>query len=168
MSECSRRTFLKSASGGVLASTSLLTLSGTSNASTGGRVRHAIIGFGSQGRHHAKTFASFDDCDVVAVCDLDPQRRAQAAKELPNTDRVAQVEDFRAILDNREIDSVSVATPDHWHASIALAAMKAGKHVYVEKPCCHNVREGVLLTEAAKRYHVCVQHGTQSRSGKGI
>jgi len=168
MSECSRRTFLKSAGGGVLASTSLLALSGTSQATAAGRVRHAVIGLGGQGRHHAKAFASLDDCDVAAVCDVDPKRRARAAKELPNTERVEQVEDFRAILDDPQIDSVSVATPDHWHASIALAAMKAGKHVYVEKPCCHNVHEGVLLVEAARRYGVCVQHGTQSRSGEGI
>jgi len=87
---------------------------------------------------------------------------------LPDQKRVAQVEDFRTIIANGDIDTVSVATPDHWHAPIALAAIKAGKHVYVEKPCCHNVREGVLLDAAAKRYNACVQHGTQSRSGPGI
>jgi predicted dehydrogenase len=105
---------------------------------------------------------------LVAVCDVDPGRRDKAARELPNAEGVAQIEDFREVIDNPGIDSVSVATPDHWHAPIALAAMKVGKHVYIEKPCCHNVREGVLLAEAAKRYKVCVQHGTQSRSGKGI
>jgi len=115
-----------------------------------------------------KAFSSLEDCDVVAVCDVDPKRRARAARELPDQKRVAQVEDFRTIIDNKDIDTVSVATPDHWHAPIALAAIKAGKHVYVEKPCCHNVREGVLLDAAAKRYNACVQHGTQSRSGPGI
>ena len=168
MSECSRRTFIKSAGGGILASTAFAALSGSSGAAPSERIRHAVIGLGSQGRRHASTFASFDDCDVVAVCDVDPRRRAQTARQLPNTERVAQVEDFRAVIGNQEIDSVSVATPDHWHVPIALAAMKAGKHVYVEKPCCHNVREGVLLAEAARRYNLCVQHGTQSRSGKGI
>ncbi len=115
-----------------------------------------------------RAFSSLEDCDVVAVCDVDPKRRARAARELPDQKRVAQVEDFRTIIANGDIDTVSVATPDHWHAPIALAAIKAGKHVYVEKPCCHNVREGVLLDAAAKRYNACVQHGTQSRSGPGI
>lgn len=167
MGEVSRRGFLQSA-GGLLASASVATVSRSSFAASGERIRHAVIGAGSQGRRHAKTFASFEDCEVVAVCDVDPERRERVAGELSPSERVAQAEDFRALLENPQIDSVSVATPDHWHTPIALAALKAGKHVYIEKPCCHNVREGVLLAAAAKKYGKCVQHGTQSRSGRGI
>lgn len=166
MSEVSRRSFLKSAGVG-LASSAVL-MSHRAGAAPSETVRHAVIGVGGQGRNHAKTFAGFDDCRVVAVCDVDPEQRAKALAALPNPDSVAQHEDYQRILDDPEVDSVSVATPDHWHAFVAVAALKAGKHVYVEKPCCHNIGEGRVLVEAAKKYGKCVQHGTQSRSGQGI
>ena len=165
MSRLSRRTFMASAGKGIAASGAIWALSPGSHVAASERVRHAVIGLGGMGRAHARTFASFDDCEVAAVCDVDPERRAQVASELPNPE---QVEDFRRILDNPGIDTVSVATPDHWHTPVALAALMAGKHVYVEKPCSHNVREGVLLAEAAAKYGKCVQHGTQGRSGQGI
>ena len=168
MSQCSRRCFIQSAAKGVLASTAALTLSPSAKAAPSERVRHAVVGTGGMGRSHARNFDSFDDCEVVAVCDVDPARRAQAARELAEPDRVRLVEDFRAILDDPEIDTVSVATPDHWHTPVALAALLAGKHVYVEKPCSHNVREGVLLANVAATHAKCVQHGTQARSGQGI
>ncbi|HPO13724.1 MAG TPA: Gfo/Idh/MocA family oxidoreductase [Candidatus Hydrogenedentes bacterium] len=132
------------------------------------RVRHAVIGLGGQGRRHAKVFGSFPDCELVAICDVDPKRRAKALEEIPKADTVKQYEDYRKVLNDTSIDTVSIATPDHWHTPIAIAAMKAGKHVYVEKPCCHNVHEGRVLLEAAKKYGKCVQHGTQGRSGEGI
>ena len=168
MSQCSRRTFIKSAGGGVLASTVLFALPASAKAAPSERIRHAAIGLGSQGRRLAEVFASFGDCDVVAVCDVDPERRARAANELPNPERLTQTDDYRTLLDDPEIDTVSIATPDHWHTHIALAAILAGKHVYVEKPCSHNVREGVLLEAAAEKHRKCVQHGTQARSGQGI
>jgi predicted dehydrogenase len=168
MTDLTRRKFIKSTGQGILASTAAFTLAKGPSAAPSERVRHAVVGLGGQGRRHAKTFASFEDCDVVAVCDVDPERRDKAVAELPETPKVAQVKDFRKIIDNPEIDTVSVATPDHWHTPVALAALVAGKHVYVEKPCSHNVHEGAVLAQAAKRYGKCVQHGTQSRSGKGI
>lgn len=132
------------------------------------RVRHAVIGCGGQGQRHAKVCASFADCEVVAVCDVDPERRAQTAAALPNSDAVRQCEDYRQVLEDRSIDSVSIATPDHWHTPIALAALAAGKHVYVEKPCSHTVREGELLAAAMEARGKCVQHGTQWRSNPGL
>jgi predicted dehydrogenase len=168
MTNLTRRRFIQSTGQGILASSAVFSLAKDSKAAPSERIRHAVIGMGGQGRRHAKTFASFPDCDVVAVCDVDPERRDKAVAELPDTQKVAKVKDFREILDNPEIDTVSIATPDHWHTSIALAALIAGKHVYVEKPCSHNVNEGVLLAQAAKKYGKCVQHGTQSRSGEGI
>ena len=74
------------------------------------------------------------------------------------------VDDMRRILDDKDVDAVIVATPDHWHSPAAILACDAGKHVYVEKPISHNIREGRLLVEAAARNRVLVQHGTQSRS----
>lgn len=128
------------------------------------RIRHAIIGCGGQGGNHAKQFSSFEGCEVAAVCDVDPERRDKLAKALPNTDKVRVEEDFRRILDDDSIDSVSITTPDHWHTPLAIHALMAGKHVYVEKPCSHTVREGAALAAAALHYpRQCVQHGTQSR-----
>jgi len=164
MPTSSRRTFLKTA-GSVISS---LALSGVSRAAQNDKVRHAVIGVGGQGRHHAQGFASFDDCEVVAVCDIDPAQRAQALKRLPEPERVQQVDDFRRLLDDKTIDSVSIATPDHWHTPLALAAIQAGKHVYVEKPCSHNIHEAMLLKEAAAKSGLCVQHGTQARSSAAI
>jgi predicted dehydrogenase len=74
------------------------------------------------------------------------------------------VVDFRRILDDKSVDALAIATPDHWHAPAAILAMSAGKHVYVEKPCSHNAREGELLVEAARKHRKVVQHGTQRRS----
>ncbi|MFM1920989.1 MAG: hypothetical protein RLZZ303_2623 [Candidatus Hydrogenedentota bacterium] len=125
--------------------------------------RHAVIGCGGQGAQHARVFSSFEDCDVVALCDVDPERRDKLAKALPNTDQVRVEEDYRKILDDDSIVSVSVVTPDHWHTPIAIAALQAGKHVYVEKPCSHTVMEGDALVAAAKASGLCVQHGTQWR-----
>ena len=165
MPDVSRRNFLKSAA----ASSTVLMVSRGTKAAPSERVRHAVIGLGNQGRGaHCGRFPKLDDCDVVAVCDVDPKRRERAVSELPNSDKVKQYEDFRRILDDDSIDSVSVTTPDHWHTPVAIAAILAGKHVYVEKPCSHNLYEGQQLAKAAKKYGKCVQHGTQSRSGQGI
>ena len=169
MSELSRRKFLKTTGRGIAASSTLFMIPRGVSAAPSERVRHAVIGTGGQGRSHCETFAGLErECEVVAVCGVDPERRAKAADEMPNPDKVAQYEDYRQVLDDKSIDTISIATPDHWHAPIAIAAILAGKHVYVEKPCCHNVHEGKLLVEAAKKYRKCVQHGTQSRSGQGI
>ncbi len=162
MATLTRRTFVKAA-----AATAVLGVS-TAKAAPNDRVRHAVIGLGGQGRQHAKTFASNSDCEVVAICDVDPKRRDQGREELRDHGDVKAIEDYRQILDDASIQSVSIATPDHWHTPIALAALAASKHVYVEKPCSHNVREGVLLQQAAQKSGKCVQHGTQSRSGEGI
>jgi hypothetical protein len=78
------------------------------------------------------------------------------------------VSDFRRILDDATVDAVTVATPDHWHVPVALLALEAGKHVYVEKPCSHNVREGQLLVAAARKLNKVVAQGTQSRSSSAM
>lgn len=168
MSGISRRGFMKTAGHGIAASAALMAFARNGKAAPSERIRHAVIGVGGQGRYHAKLFDSFEDCEVVAICDVDPEQRKKALAELPEPGRVAEIEDFRRIIGDPGIDTVSVATPDHWHTPVALAAMLAGKHVYVEKPCCHNVREGAVLDRAAKKLGKCVQHGTQSRSGQGI
>ena len=98
--------------------------------------------------------------DLVYVCDADTERREKTAK----SGSAKPIDDLRRVLDDKTIDAVSIATPDHWHAPAAILACDAGKHVYVEKPCCHNFREGQLLVQAARRNNRVVQHGTQQRS----
>jgi predicted dehydrogenase len=99
---------------------------------------------------------------LAYVCDVDGERLARA-KDLGGKSPKA-VADLRTILDDSAVDAVIVATPDHWHSPAAILACEAKKHVYCEKPCSHNVREGRLLVEAARRNDRVVQHGTQVRS----
>lgn len=137
-------------------------------AAEGRRVRHAVIGTGGQGQTHARVFDSLENCEVVGLCDVDPQRLAEARTRITKVAEPKLTTDFRELLADESIESVSIATADHWHTPVALHALKAGKHVYVEKPCSHNVREGFILDAAARKTGKCVQHGTQSRSSAGI
>ena len=126
------------------------------------RVRVGLIGCGGQGSNLGGFFSGLKQhVDLVAVCDPDTSHLEKAKNTFGATQAVS---DFRKLLDDTTIDAVIVATPDHWHAPAAIMACDAGKHVYVEKPCSHNLREGRLLVEAADRNKVVVQHGTQSRS----
>jgi predicted dehydrogenase len=120
-----------------------------------------IIGCGGQGGGLARKFAEI--AKVAYVCDPDATRCGET-KEKVNAGNA--VTDLRRILDDKSVDAVVVATPDHWHAPAAILACDAGKHVYVEKPCSHNLRESRLLVDAARRNKVVVQHGTQSRSNQ--
>ena len=125
-----------------------------------------IMGTGGRGTSHAATFAALPGVEVAYVCDVDQRRADEAAKAVdkaagkaPKAER-----DFRRILDDKGIDALVIATCNHWHAPGAILACAAGKHVYVEKPCSHNPREGELLVEAARKYGRVVQMGNQRRS----
>lgn len=159
----SRRLFLQQSAaatvaGGVTAS------SFSRAAGANERLRVGVIGVGGQGAAHVKSWLSHDDVDLAYVCDVDADRLAKSAELAPGAKPVA---DLRTILDDAQVDAVSIATPDHWHAPAALLAMASGKHVYVEKPCSHNVREGRMLVDASERTGRVVQHGTQTRSSVG-
>lgn len=164
LSRQDRRSFLKTTGAGLAGITTASVLPAFGQGSPNERIRHAVVGTGGMGRNHARSFAALANCEVVALCDVDPERLAAAAASLPNADRVKRHADFRKLLADDSIDTVSIATCDHWHTPVALAALLAGKHVYVEKPCSHNVREGLLLGKLAKETGRCVQHGTQRRS----
>ncbi|WP_138483930.1 Gfo/Idh/MocA family protein [Dyadobacter bucti] len=161
--ELTRRSFIKSAGIGAIAAP-YIAKSAWAQTPPSDQIRHAVIGTGGMGRNHVKTLSSIKGCDLVALCDVDPQQLAKAVKDLPNADKIKKYADFRELLKDKSIDTVSIASPDHWHTPIALAALMAGKHVYVEKPCSHNIRETNLLVKAAKAFNKCVQHGTQRRS----
>jgi predicted dehydrogenase len=162
----SRRKFLK-ASGAGIAGVSALDWSGTAVAQEAHEtVVVGAIGCGGQGTSLARRFAGLNGVEVAYVCDPDANRAETAARTIAEiTGKTPKaVADLRTVLDDRSVDAVTVATPDHWHAPAAILACEAGKHVYVEKPCSHNLREGRLLVEAARRSRRVVQHGTQSRS----
>ncbi|MEZ6102229.1 MAG: Gfo/Idh/MocA family oxidoreductase [Pirellulaceae bacterium] len=152
MTSFNRRTFLEQAAACGVAMGMATTVRA---ASANDKVTTALIGCGGRGQ----SFLSH--CDFV--CDVDRNRLGQTA-EKGGIDSKRAVTDLRRILDNKDIDAVVVATPDHWHAPAAIMACEAGKHVYVEKPCSHNFRESRLLLDAARRNNVVVQHGTQQRS----
>jgi predicted dehydrogenase len=129
------------------------------------KVKVALIGCGGRGTHDIQLFRSNPDVEISWICDPDDARRASLAKSLGiPADRA--IADLRRVLEDDSLTAVVVATPDHWHSPAAILACNAGKHVYVEKPISHNIREGRILVDAAARNKVNVQHGTQSRSTK--
>lgn len=132
------------------------------------RIVCAVIGLRGRGRSFYQPLAARKDTVVAAVCDVDAGvlgATAAAVDKLQGKTPRA-VEDFRRILDDKSIDAVVIATPHHWHAPMAVRAMQAGKHVYLEKPAAHVYREGQLLVQAAAKYRRVFQHGTQMRSSE--
>lgn len=140
------------------------------SANPGAKLRTAVIGTSGRGTELAVGLSALADVEVAFVCDVDAAHGASAAAAVAKKCGRAPkpMRDFRSILDDKEVDAVAIATPDHWHAPAALLALAAGKHVYVEKPCSHNPREGELLVTAARKHQRVVQHGTQRRSWPGI
>jgi len=153
-----RRAFTKALAGSALTAISASRVRGAND-----RVRVSLIGCGGMGTGVWRTFLAQPGVSPVAVCDVyDPfrERAAQAAKE-----KVTQYQDFRRLLDQKDIDAVIVATPDHWHAPMTILACKAGKDVYVEKPLSHTLAEGRAMVSAAREHKRVVQVGAQQRSG---
>src|SRR5262245_10662848 len=147
MSNTDRREFLKrtgqgAAAAGVLAWSGAVQAKGASD-----RLVVAVIGPGGMGSHHVDLLAKNKSVHLAYVCDVDERRLAAAAA---TTERLSgkapkAVKDLRQVLDDRSVDAVWIATPDHWHGPATILACDAGKHVYVEKPCAHNIREGRLM-----------------------
>ena len=158
MTEPSRRVFLKE-SAAVSAGAAWAWAGGATAAGANERPTVGIIGCGGQGSALAASFAEI--ANIAFVCDPDASRRDRLREQVGAAHAVA---DLLSLLDDQSVDAVVVATPDHWHAPAAILACEAGKHVYVEKPQSHNLRESRLLLDAARRNRVVVQHGTQSRS----
>jgi predicted dehydrogenase len=136
------------------------------HAGTGDPLVLGVIGPGGMGMNHTRALASRKDVKIAYVCDVDSTRLETAAKEVETRSGAApkMLKDMRQVFDDRSVDAVFIATPDHWHAPAAVLALDAGKHVYVEKPCCHNLREGRAMVEAVRRSGKLLQVGTQSRS----
>ncbi len=127
----------------------------------------AIMGTNARGAALAKGFAQLDGAEVAYICDPDDQALAKGLKAVQEGGQKKKpkgIKDFRKALADKSVDALVIAAPDHWHAPASILALQAGKHVYVEKPCSHNPREGELLVEAAQRYGKVVQMGNQRRS----
>ena len=133
------------------------------------KLRIAHIGLGGMGNNHMEWFAGLPDVEIVALCDVDSNHLDSTMKRLQKLrpDNKAQgYSDFRRILDLSDIDAVTCATPDHWHAQIASLAFKAGKDVYGEKPLSYDLREGRIMLKNQKRHNRVFQLGTQIHAGE--
>jgi predicted dehydrogenase len=163
----SRRIFIKKAiagTAGVALGSKVFSAGNSSQAND--TVRIAVIGCNGRGTSMAGTFARQKQAEVVYICDVDDlaiKKGVNAVKDAAGKEPKG-VKDFRKVLDDKTIDAVYIATPDHWHTPAALLSMKAGKHVYLEKPVSHNPQEGEFLVKATEKYGRIVQIGTQRRS----
>ena len=132
------------------------------------RIRIAVAGINGRGVEHIQQYCRMKNVEVAYLVDPDSRlfasRSNMVKKRAGNTPKCVQ--DLRAILDEKGLDVVSIASPNHWHSLLGIWACQAGKDVYVEKPCSHNICEGRRLVEAARRFDRIVQHGTQNRSDR--
>src|SRR5436190_9176378 len=168
-SDVTRRDFLKTAArttgAGALSGVTFLTrperVFGAND-----RVRVGVCGLRGRGKDHLDAFARVPNVEIAALCDVDEAILNKRRGEVGGSPRT--VVDVRRLLDDPTIDAISIATPNHWHALMAIWACQAGKDVYVEKPCSHNLWEGRQLVRAAEKYRRIVQHGTQSRPARPL
>lgn len=173
MSEITRRRFLEDS---ILATAAAAAVPLTLNAeepkskSANEKVTVAIIGCGIRGKQHARELARDADCEIAYVCDPDSDRTAEVSAQLVEQKRPAPkaVSDLRVVLDDKSVDAVFIATCNHWHALAAIWAMQAGKDAYVEKPVSHNVAEGRLMVQVARKTGRICQGGTQNRSNSAL
>jgi predicted dehydrogenase len=157
-----RRELLKAAAWGTLMPGQLAFGQG-SRMAPGDRIQVGMIGLGNFGAGNLQAFRRNPDVDVVAVCDVFEPNLEKGAQLAGGKAR--RYRDYRRLLDDRDIQAVVITTPEHWHAIMCIDACDAGKDVYVEKPASHNIRDGRLMVEAARRNNRVVQVGTQQRSG---
>lgn len=168
MSEVNRRNFIQGAAAagalGVYTSASAEETGKSANE----KVVVGVMGL-SRGRSLAVSFAKQPNVEVKYVCDVDSTRAASGAKLVEGTGVKAPtaIGDFRKILEDKAVDALVCAAPNHWHAPATIMACGQGKHVYVEKPCSHNPWEGETMVQAARKNKRCVQMGSQRRSGGG-
>jgi predicted dehydrogenase len=163
MNKFSRRRFLVGTAGAIGAT---MLSPRIVRADVNSKIRVATVGVNGRGQSHITGFKD----QLVALCDCDRRVLGQRADdfELQNGRKLEQIVDYRELLDRDDIDVISIATPNHTHALIAIAAAEAGKHVYCEKPVSQNVWEGRQLVNAARRYDRLIQCGTQARSSAAI
>ncbi len=173
MTQIHRRQFLAQSGNaglGVAAGWTILQNAGSARgAPAADKVVLGVIGAGGRGSNLSNDFAARGDVVFAAIADPDTNRREALGKALasqPDASTPKTVDDYRAVLDDKSVDAVIVATPDHWHALATIHSCQAGKDVYVEKPASHSCWEGRKMVEAARKYQRVVQVGTQNRSAE--
>jgi predicted dehydrogenase len=164
MSKVTRREFVK----GSIAAMATITIAGTKASGqvrgANDRIRIAVAGLNGRGSAHVGAYVGMPNVEVSYLVDPDTRTYRSRLEQVGERPAPYLVKDIRRALEDRNVDAISIATPNHWHALMTIWAAQAGKHVYVEKPSSHNVREGRVTVDAARRHNVIVQHGTQSRS----
>ena len=167
--DISRRNFIKKGSLGLAAGTAMLSTSAKSYANIMGSnetINVAVIGIRGRGRNHIENFAKMKNVRVKTIVDIDEnlfKERIKLIEGIAGNTPLTEW-DMRKVFDDKDIDAVAMATPNHWHALGTIWASQAGKHVYVEKPSSHNVFEGRKMIEASRKYNTLVQVGFQNRS----
>ncbi len=162
-----RRTFLKA---GVAAASLASAASAKKIRGANDRIRVAVVGVRGRGWDHVKGYKPIPNVEIAYFCDADEnvlrQRLADAEKmEIPKPRTYV---DIRKLLEDKDVDAVSIATPNHWHSLMGIWAAQAGKDIYIEKPCSHNWWEGRQLVQAVNKYKVICEHGSQCRSSVAI
>jgi len=167
----SRRSFMKQSVKSAVGLPVGLSLWGTTQSWAGAndRVRVAIVGIRGHGyQSHIKSYPSLANVQVAAICDIDENLFPERIKWFEENDKPLPKTyvDIRKLLEAKDIDAISVATPNHWHSLAGVWACQAGKHAHIEKPLTHNIFEGQKLIEAGRKYKRIVHHGTESRSSQ--
>lgn len=160
-----RRTFIKKsglAGAGIFLAPNVFSFTGSPN----DKVVIGMMGTNSRGFFLSKMLAKLPNVEIGYICDVDENVIAKTIAEIEKTTgkKPKGIKDIRVLLEQKDVDAIAIAAPDHWHAPAALLAAKAGKHVYVEKPCSHNPAEGEMLVAAAAKYNKLIQMGSQRRS----
>jgi predicted dehydrogenase len=166
-----RRSFLKSAgTAAAAAAAAPLVRPAWSRSSPNETIRIAVVGIRSRGENHYTEWSKIPNVEVAYLCDIDERLFPQhlAAMEKLGAKKPKIEVDLRRVLEDKTVDAISIAAPDHWHALATIWGCQAGKDVYVEKPTCHNIHEGRKMVEAARKYNRVVQVGMQNRSNPSV
>ncbi|NIL96812.1 MAG: Gfo/Idh/MocA family oxidoreductase, partial [Planctomycetales bacterium] len=173
MAQLTRREMIKAAAASAAWGT--FTIAGTKSSGSvigaNDRVRIALVGLNGRGKQHLQGFGQLKNVEIAYLVDPDEhvlRSFQQQVHNRANGKRCQSDKDLRRALEDKNIDAISIAAPNHWHSLMTIWAAQAGKHVYVEKPLSHDIAEGRVAVEAQKKYGVVVQHGTQRRSDPGI
>jgi predicted dehydrogenase len=167
MSKFTRREF----AAGTIAAMATITVAGTKSSGNvrgaNDRVRIAVAGLNGRGANHITAFLAMPRVEITHLVDPDSRTYNRRLEQFGDRPAPFLIKDIRRALEDRNVDAISIATPNHWHTLMTIWAAQAGKHVYVEKPCSHNVKEGRIAMEMARHHNVIVAHGTQSRTEDG-
>lgn len=165
-----RRSFLKKTAAASSATIVVPTILSSKVFGANDRINAAVLGVNGRGKNHISSLMKQNNVSVTTLCDPDLNVLNKRQKEFTSKydQKVALEQDLRKVMDNKDIDVVSIASPNHWHALSVIWACQAGKDVYVEKPGSHNIYEGRKMVEAAQKYDRIVQHGVQLRSSPAI